>query len=73
MNSERFSDYSRLGVRLDRTFQRKKGRTMSAYIEVLNILGNENVAEFDYSADYSAKETVEQLPRFVALGFKTTY
>ncbi|MBX2884572.1 MAG: TonB-dependent receptor [Granulosicoccus sp.] len=73
LNSARFPAYRRLDVRLDRTIKRSKGRTMSAYIEVLNLLGNRNVAEFDYSADYSTKESVEQLPRFLALGFKATY
>lgn len=73
LNSERFSDYSRLDVRLDRKFQRSKGRTMSAYLEVLNVLGHKNIAGFDYNVDYSEKESIEQLPRFFALGFKATY
>ncbi|MBX2823161.1 MAG: TonB-dependent receptor [Gammaproteobacteria bacterium] len=73
LNSARFDDYQRLDIRVDRTFKRRKGKNMSAYLEVLNALGRKNVSGLDYSADYSEATEVEQLPTILALGFKASF
>ncbi len=73
LNSERFPDYRRLDLRLDRTVKRSKGRTFSTYIELLNALGSKNVSYYEYNADYSEREESEQLPPIVALGFKAEF
>ena len=73
LNSERFPTYQRLDIRLDRTVQKSNGRKYSAYLDVLNVLDNKNVAYYDYNADYSEREEGEQIPRIIALGFKAEF
>ena len=73
LNSDRFPTYHRLDLRLDRAFKRKKDKAMSAYFELLNVLGTKNAAEYDYNADYTEREIVPQLTGFFSLGFKATF
>jgi len=73
LNSDRFPTYHRLDLRIDRTFKRRKDNTMSAYFELLNVLGTENAAEYDYNADYTEREIAPQLTGFFSLGFKATF
>jgi hypothetical protein len=73
LNSERFSDFSRLDVRIDRVFAHDSGRKTHAYLEILNVLDRENESDFSYNADYSEREVVAQLPRFFGFGVKTVF
>jgi len=73
LNSARFPTYQRVDLRIDRTFKRKSGKDIGAYIELLNVLGAENAAEYDYNADYSEKEIVPQLNGIFTFGIKATF
>jgi len=73
LNSDRFPTYHRIDLRIDRTFKRSKDNTMGAYFELLNILGTENAAGYDYNSDYTEKEIEPQLTGFFSFGFKATY
>ncbi len=73
INSERFPSYQRLDVRIDRAFKTKKDRNISAYFELLNVLGKENAESYDYNADYSEREIVPQLSGIFSFGFKATF
>jgi len=46
---------------------------MSAYLEVQNILGQENGLEYDYNADYTERELLTQTEGFVSIGFKASF
>lgn len=71
--SSRFPTYKRVDLRIDRTFKRKKDNTMVAYLDILNVLGTENAADYDYNADYSEKEISPQLTGIFSIGFKATF
>jgi hypothetical protein len=73
LNSERFPLYRRLDLRFDRTFEISEGRRNSIYFEILNALGTRNIAHYEYNADYSMREEVEQVPTILALGFKAEF
>lgn len=73
LNSSRFPTYHRVDLRIDRAFKRKKDNTMTAYIDILNVLGTENAADYDYNADYTEKTIAPQLVGAVSLGFKATF
>jgi len=73
LNSDRFPTYHRIDLRIDRTFQRKNDNTMGAYVELMNILGTENAAGYDYNSDYTEKEIEPQLTGFFSFGFKATF
>lgn len=73
LNSDRFPTYHRIDLRVDRTFSRKRDNTMSAYFELLNIMGTENALEYNYNADYTEKEIEEQLTGLFSFGFKATF
>lgn len=65
--------YQRVDLRVDRTFQRKKGNSTVSYVELLNVLGKENPAGYDYNADYTEKEIVPQLTGIFSFGIKATF
>jgi len=46
---------------------------MGAYFELLNVLGTENAAGYDYNADYTEKEIIPQLEGAFSFGFKATF
>jgi len=71
--SSRFPAYKRLDLRIDRTFKRKKDNTMVAYLDILNVLGTKNAADYDYNADYTEKEISPQLTGIFSIGFKATF
>ena len=70
LNSERFPTFNRLDLRVDRTVTKSNGRTYSAYFEVINLLGSDNVASYSYNADYSEREEDNQKSAFFSIGFK---
>ncbi len=73
LNSSRFPTYHRLDLRIDRTFKRKKDNTMSAYLDLLNVLNTKNAAGYDYNADYSEQKIASQLTGIFSFGFKATF
>jgi len=73
LNSERLPTYHRLDLRIDKTLTRRSGNTTELYAEVFNVLDTKNVSYYDYSADYSERAEVSQLPRIAGVGIKMTY
>lgn len=73
INSRRLPSYQRLDVRINRAFKTRKDRSMSAYFELLNVLGKENAESYDYNADYSEREIVPQLSGIFSFGFKASF
>lgn len=73
VNSKRFPMYHRLDIRVDRIIKKKNGRSISAYLEILNVLDTKNISEYDYNSDYSERAEVAQLPRIIALGFRAGF
>lgn len=73
LNSKRFPTYHRLDLRVAKTLTRRSGNTTELYAEVLNVLDTKNVAYYDYSADYTERTAVGQLPRIAGVGIKMTY
>ncbi|MCB1756354.1 MAG: TonB-dependent receptor [Gammaproteobacteria bacterium] len=73
VNSKRLPLYSRLDMRVDRTFRRVGHKQISAYLEVLNLLDARNVSGYDYNGDYSERKKVSQLPRIIALGIRAEF
>lgn len=73
LNSERLPAFKRLDLRVDRSFKPKGNRQTTAYFELLNITGSENISGYSYNADYSVRTPNEQLPAFFAFGLKTSF
>lgn len=73
LNSERLPAFKRLDLRLDREFKRRGNRQTTAYVELLNIAGSDNISGYSYNADYSVRTPVEQLPGFLSFGIKTAF
>lgn len=73
LNSDRFSTYHRVDLRIDRTFKRKNDNTMGLYFELFNILGTKNALEYNYNADYTEKELETQITDDFSFGFKATF
>ncbi len=73
LNSERFPTYQRLDLRVDLAVQRRGIENLGFYFELLNVLGKENPASYDYNADYTEKEASPQLTGIFSFGFKATY
>jgi len=64
INSERLPVYHRLDLRADARFT----PNFSAYFELINAYNRKNVAGYDYSADYSSRKPVYQLPLLPSFG-----
>lgn len=73
LNSDRLPAFKRLDLRLDREFKRRGNRQTTAYVELLNVAGSENISGYSYNADYSVRTPVEQLPGFLSFGIKTSF
>jgi outer membrane receptor for monomeric catechols len=73
INSARLPSYQRLDVRVDRAFKTNKGRKINAWFELLNVLGKENAASYDYNSDYTEREIVPQLEGLFSMGFKASF
>ncbi len=73
INSDRFPTFHRLDFRVDRTFRDTDTSTIGAYLDIINVLGTENAAGYDYNADYTERELSTQLSRFFSIGFKATF
>lgn len=72
LNSERFPDYHKLDVRLDRNYQFTDWE-MDLYLEMLNAYNRKNVTDYEYSPDYKTKEAESDLPLIVSFGIKATF
>ena len=73
LNSDRLPDYSRVDLRLERNFPRGDGKRTQLYFEIMNLLDQDNVSDYDYNADYSEREEVTQLPRIIGIGFQRDF
>ena len=73
INSDRLPDYSRMDIRIERNFPRADGKRTQLYFEILNVLDQKNVSDYDYNADYSERTEVTQLPRIVGIGFQRDF
>ncbi len=69
INSERMPNYHRLDLRLSRSFSEKT----TAYVELINAYGQKNVSGYEYSADYTDKDPIYQLPMLISFGITTSY
>ena len=69
VNSERVPDYHRLDLRVDAQFMPR----FSAYAELINAYARKNVSGYSYSADYSTREEVRQLPLLPSVGLKYSF
>src|SRR6185503_13477881 len=70
---QRLDDYLRWDLRTDYTW-RNQGWKISAYIEVLNVLGRPNPQSLSYKRDYSGEpETINNLPRFPYFGISAEF
>jgi hypothetical protein len=67
VNSERLPDYHRLDLRIDRNFTFNTWK-LKTYLEIINAYAHDNVAGYDYSADYSSRDPIYQLPWFPSIG-----
>lgn len=68
INSDRLPPYFRLDLRMD--LQLTESGDTSVYFELVNGTNRENVADYEYSADYSTRRDVEQLPLLVSAGIR---
>ena len=68
LNSERLPDYARIDLRLDWLVSPARG--IRVHFEVINATNHENVAGYEYSADYTGRRNVEQLPMFLSVGVR---
>jgi hypothetical protein len=62
-------NYHRLDLRLSRRFS----DTTTAYVELINAYGQKNVSGYEYSADYSSRDPIHQLPMLISFGITTSY
>jgi outer membrane receptor for ferrienterochelin and colicin len=69
INSQRVPAYHRLDLRADATFTPRFG----LYAELINAYNRKNVSGYSYSADYSTREEVRQLPILPSVGLKYTF
>jgi hypothetical protein len=70
-NTERFSDYHRLDIRLDRRFYFNNW-SLVAYFDIMNIYGRDNI--WDYSRnEYGEKENVYQFKTMPVGGFNIEF
>ncbi|MGF1547681.1 MAG: hypothetical protein ACFCUG_10165 [Thiotrichales bacterium] len=72
INGERLPAYHRLDLRADRAFD-VKGIDLGAYVELINAYDQNNVAGYDYSADYASREEIRQLPMLISFGVKARF
>lgn len=69
INSQRLGPYHRLDLRLDAKFT----PSFTAYFELINAYARKNLAGYSYSADYSQREEVYQLPLLPSVGLQYTF
>ena len=71
LNTERFPDYHRLDIRLDRRFYFKNW-SLVVYFDVMNVYGRNNI--WDYSRDeYGKIENIYQFSTFPVGGFNIEF
>ncbi len=66
-NSARYPSYSRLDVRLTRLFYLNY-LPLELYIEILNVLNNNNVVHWIYNLDYTSKRQMTVFPLIPVIG-----
>jgi hypothetical protein len=69
VNAERVPAYHRLDLRADWRYSPR----LSAYFELINAYNRRNVSGYSYSADYSKRDEIQQLPFFPSAGVKYSF
>ena len=72
LNSERFPNYHRLDLRVDRAFNTAMGK-LTLFIDVINVYNNNNIAGYTYNPDHSRRTPVTQLPFFPSIGVEMEF
>ena len=67
-NSRRMPHYMRLDLRIN-SYGRLFHFPVVGYIEILNLLGNQNAIWYQWNADWTKREEVNLMPRTVIAGF----
>ncbi len=60
-DSARFPFYNRLDIRVQRSFT-YGGSTLRVYLDIINMLYDQNVVGYFYNADYTQRKTIYSLP-----------
>ncbi len=72
INSGRLPAYHRLDLRADRHYVFDTWK-LNAYLELINAYNRNNVAGYDYSADYTQRRPTYQLPLIPSLGVQAEF
>lgn len=65
---ERYPDYSRVDVKITMPFFGMENAEF--YIQVINLMGTDNIDRYYYNDDYTKRYEVKMLPRMPVIGFK---
>jgi hypothetical protein len=69
VNSQRVPAYHRLDLRADAKFSPR----LTAYFELINAYNQKNISGYSYSADYTTREEIRQLPILPSVGVKLSF
>ncbi len=72
VNSSRLPDYERLDLSTSLTTVYDTWQ-WKVYVEIINVLNNQDVLGFQYNADYSKRALVDDLPFLPYIGFEAKY
>jgi outer membrane receptor for ferrienterochelin and colicin len=72
INSERFPNYHRLDLRLDRTYVYNTWK-LTNFFEIINAYANKNVGGYDYGPYYDRKTPIYQLPLLPTFGVEAEF
>ena len=72
INSARKAPYHRLDLSISRTASYNTWR-LRWYLEILNVYNSKNVVGYDYSADYSTRKEIKQLPFLPYFGVEAKF
>jgi len=72
INSARNPPYHRLDLSFSRTASYNTWR-LRWYLEILNVYNSKNIVGYDYSADYSTRKAITQLPFLPYFGVEAKF
>ena len=72
INSDRLPPYHRLDLRVSRTFTFSNWKA-GIFLELLNAYNRQNLLDYDYNADFSEREDINQLPLIPYLGITAEF
>lgn len=71
-NSERLPPYHRLDLRVSKVF-RFNSWELAVFLELLNSYNRKNLLDYNYNADYTEKNSINQLPILPYLGITAAF